>query len=119
MGGGKTQLAKGIVAGLGSREIVTSPTFTVEQTYKGSELTIHHFDFYRLNEGGMVARELEETVHDPKAVVLIEWGDVVEGVLPENKIVIKLERMAEDENKRRISIEFPEEVSYAAEGLSK
>lgn len=117
LGGGKTTLTKGLAKGLGSQDVVTSPTFTVEQVYKGSNLTIHHFDFYRLAEGGIVSEELAEALRDAQNVVVVEWGEVVAGVLPEKLVTIKLENVAGDENRRKITITYPEELSYLVGGM--
>jgi tRNA threonylcarbamoyladenosine biosynthesis protein TsaE len=88
LGGGKTAFVRGLAAGLGSTDHVASPTFTISREYKAGNLTLYHFDFYRLQEPGVVAAELEEFIDDPTAVVAIEWGAIVEEVLPENKIIV-------------------------------
>src|SRR5688572_5517582 len=69
LGGGKTTFTKGLAAGLGSLDKVVSPTFTVSRVYKCRDgLYLHHFDFYRLNEPGVVGHELAEVIGDPHAV---------------------------------------------------
>lgn len=102
LGGGKTVLVKGIAAGLGYSGDVTSPTFTVSRVYKlpgGKQL--HHFDFYRLGEGDIVARELAEVVGDPSVIVAVEWAVNAGGILPEERLVIDIQEKAE--NTRAIS----------------
>ena len=90
----------------------------VERVYPCRDtISLHHFDFYRLSEGGMAARELQEVLEDPKAVVAVEWGDVVAGVLPLEHIKIILERQAKGEGARAITITFPEKFGYISKGL--
>ncbi len=115
LGGGKTTFTKGLAKGLGSKDIVNSPTFTVSRVYDCRDgIELHHFDFYRLNEGGMVAHELAEVVENPKAIVVVEWGDVVSDVLPKNRITVQFDRVASGEENRRIKITYPTELKYIA-----
>src|SRR3989344_4647612 len=61
LGGGKTTFVRGLVKGFGSQDVVTSPTFTLNKVYQGRDgQQIHHFDFYRLSEPGIVADQLAE-----------------------------------------------------------
>jgi tRNA threonylcarbamoyladenosine biosynthesis protein TsaE len=113
LGGGKTALAKGLAKGLGCQGIVNSPTFTISQVYAcGNGLSMHHFDFYRLSEPGLIPYELVDVINDSKAVTVIEWGEIVEDVLPKRRVIIKLERTEQSEFERRISISCPEEMNY-------
>jgi tRNA threonylcarbamoyladenosine biosynthesis protein TsaE len=90
LGGGKTTFTRGLVRGLGSNDKVASPTFTISKMYQAGRLEVHHFDFYRLHEAGIVADELAEVAGDPNAVVVIEWGDVVQHVLPDERMTITI-----------------------------
>lgn len=118
LGGGKTTLTKGLAAGLGSDDSVGSPSFTINRVYKCSNnLSLHHFDFYRLQDGGIVTHELSEVLDDPRAVVAIEWGDAVSDALPPNRIEIDLKRVAEDESRRQIIIKYPAEVAHIFKDL--
>lgn len=111
LGGGKTTLASGIAQGAGSQDPVASPSFTLCNTYQtDSGRQIFHFDFYRLNEPGIMKNELVEVVDDPKAIVLIEWADIVESVLPESHCTIQIESTSETE--RQITLSVPTELSY-------
>src|SRR5438046_2901303 len=83
LGGGKTTFIRGLVRGLGGQDMVASPTFTLNRIYKAGNLEIHHFDFYRLNEPGVVAAQLEESLQNPKVVTVVEWSKIVENVLPD------------------------------------
>jgi tRNA threonylcarbamoyladenosine biosynthesis protein TsaE len=95
LGGGKTTFVKGLAKGLGSKDQVASPTFMVERVYSG-RLPLHHFDFYRLGEAGIVGQELAEAMEDATAVIAVEWGRVVDGVLPDHRIRIAIEPTGND-----------------------
>lgn len=110
LGGGKTAFVRGLAKGMGSTDHVASPTFTISREYKADKLTLYHFDFYRLHEPGVVAAELEEFVHDPAAVVAIEWGSIVEEVLPRDKLVIHIERTGEAS--RNFTLKCSEKLAY-------
>lgn len=113
LGGGKTTFTKGLASGLGSDETVSSPTFTVSRVYKARDgMAIYHFDFYRLDDGGVVAMELAEVINDPRAIAVIEWGDIVSEVLPKRRIEIKFERVADEDDARRLHISSPAELAY-------
>ncbi len=75
LGAGKTQLTKGIAAGMGVVSDVTSPTFTIEMVYEGAEMPLYHFDLYRLDDPD----QLEDTgifdVLGADGVCSIEWGE--------------------------------------------
>lgn len=120
LGGGKTSFTKGLASGLGSRDTVTSPTFMVSRVYACRDgLSLHHFDFYRLNEGGMVGYELSEVVDDPKAVTVVEWSENVTDIIPSYHLSIYFERMATDDSARKIIIEYPEELEYILAGCNR
>ena len=71
---------------------------------------MHHFDFYRLNEPGLVAHELADTLGQNDAVTIIEWGEIVRGVLPEQRITVELKRISESE--RQISVTVSKDLEY-------
>ena len=58
-------------------------------------LTLHHYDFYRLSDAGIIADELAETIHDHHAITVIEWGDSIKSVLPAEHITIKINHRAD------------------------
>lgn len=113
LGGGKTTFVRGLARGLGSSDHVASPTFTLSRKYKSSpskDLTLYHFDFYRLNDAGVVAAELEEFIDDPRAVVVVEWPGIVEAVMPTEPI--KLEIANTGEASRHITVKYPKSHTY-------
>jgi tRNA threonylcarbamoyladenosine biosynthesis protein TsaE len=91
VGAGKTTLTKGIAAGLGVDEDVQSPSFTISRVYDTpSDLRLSHYDFYRLHDAGIMADELHETVNDPRSITIIEWAEIVSGVLPTDRLTIHI-----------------------------
>lgn len=95
---------------MGSQETVGSPTFTISREYKAGALTLYHFDFYRLGEAGIMADELSEIISNPQAVTAVEWADVVEDVLPEDRVTIKI--IATAEETRQLTVSYPESREY-------
>ena len=89
VGAGKTTFVKGLALGLGIEEDVQSPSFTISRVYDARDgLLLAHYDFYRLNDAGIMADELTETTQDPSTITVIEWADIVEGVLPVGRLRI-------------------------------
>ena len=89
VGAGKTTFVKGLALGLGIDEDVQSPSFTISRVYDGRDsLRLAHYDFYRLTDAGIMADELTETTQDSATVTVIEWADIVEGVLPAGRLRI-------------------------------
>ena len=117
LGGGKTTFVRGLGRGVGSADNVASPTFTITKTYHGSKLTLQHFDFYRLNEPGVVAAELVEYMGEPETVTAIEWSDIVKDVLPEKRLTIVFEPISGSEESRHITFSCPSSLSYLLKGL--
>lgn len=112
LGAGKTQLTKGIAAGLGVVDYVTSPTFIIVNEYEG-RIPLYHFDVYRIND----IQEMYEIGFDEylfgKGVCVIEWGDIVSDLLPEKIIRINMKKV--DDNIREISIEGSKSFDFLRE----
>lgn len=103
VGAGKTTLTKGIARAMSVDEDVQSPSFTISRVYEAARgLELAHYDFYRLHDAGIMANELHETMHDPLIVTIIEWADIIKGILPEDHISIRLTSPAE--TTRRIEV---------------
>lgn len=115
LGGGKTTFVRGLAEGAASKDKVASPTFTISKVYQTAKFEIHHFDFYRLHEAGIVADELAEVAGDPQAVVVVEWADVVQHVLPEKRLTITIKQTPE--GNRDIHFSCHKELSYLLEAL--
>ncbi len=119
LGGGKTTFARGLCAGAGSKDLVNSPTFTITKQYSADDLTIYHFDFYRLNQPGLVVESLLEAIQDSKAVILIEWAQTVRSILPKNTIMINIEGTKDSTKKRRFTIKYRQDRSYLFKDVQK
>ena len=116
LGGGKTTFVRGLAKGAGSTDHVSSPTFTISKVYTSPRLTLYHYDFYRLPDAGIMNEELSEVLHDADATVVVEWADVVEGVLPVERIKIAIH--VTDEETRAFTITVPQKYAYLTEGLA-
>ena len=110
LGGGKTTFVRGLAEGFGSRDAVSSPSFTISQVYEAGEKSLHHYDFYRLPDAGLMQQELAEVLADPRAVVVVEWAGAVENILPADRLAISI--TVHGENERRFSIVVPEKYEY-------
>ncbi len=89
LGAGKTTLVQGIARGLGIEEQIVSPTFTLVREYRG-RLHLVHVDVYRLRRvQDVIDLGLDDEL-EGDGVLVVEWGDVVRAVLPENHVVIEL-----------------------------
>lgn len=97
LGSGKTVFTKGIANALGIKESITSPTFTIIKEYEG-ELPLYHMDVYRLN-GNVEGTGIEE-YFTKGGVVVIEWADTIQDILPEERLDIKFKLVEGNENTR-------------------
>ena len=101
VGAGKTTFTKGLAVGLGIEDDVQSPSFTISRTYEARDgLQLVHYDFYRLADAGIMASEVAEMVRDPLTVTIVEWADIVEGILPDDRITLSIS--ASSENARSV-----------------
>jgi len=105
VGAGKTTLTKGIAEGLLIDEDIQSPSFTISRVYDARDgLLLAHYDFYRLQDAGIMANELEEMLHNVKSVTIIEWAEIIAGVLPDDRLTIALSSTPTDERERHIEV---------------
>lgn len=104
LGSGKTKLTEGILTYFGLQDEISSPTFTIVNEYNTENLDIFHFDVYRLTEvDEFVAIGGEE--YFERGASIIEWGEIIEELLPKNYIKVSFSRNLDEENVRDISIE--------------
>jgi hydrolase, P-loop family len=96
VGAGKTTFTKGLALGLGVLETVQSPTFTISRVYEGDNLTLSHYDFYRLNDYGIMKMELAENLSDPQNITVVEWAGELADILPEKHLKLIFESISED-----------------------
>ena len=97
VGAGKTTFVRGLGQKLGVEENITSPSFTISKSYacKNGQ-TLIHYDFYRLNDPGIMLEDLEENINDKNNIVIIEWSDSVKDILPKSHTVINIKYNDDD-----------------------
>lgn len=117
LGSGKTIFTKGICEGLGVNDLVTSPTFTLVQEYRG-RLPVFHFDFYRLS-GPEEAEMLDlDKYFFQDGISVIEWAERAEPLLPKNRINVKLDGIKRRlPNQRQIQIDGPGDLALEHIGI--
>ena len=99
LGAGKTTLTRGMAQGWGAREHATSPTFTLvnEYTRTGDEQRFYHMDGYRLSGAVEAQTTAFEDIVDAPGVVVIEWPERIQGILPEERLWVDIARTGEDQ----------------------
>ena len=91
VGVGKTTFVKGFARELGIKEEITSPSFTISKSYAVPDgRTLVHYDFYRLDDPGIMSEDLAENLNDQNKIVIIEWSDLIQDILPENHTIINI-----------------------------
>lgn len=91
VGTGKTTFTKGLAEGLEIIEPVQSPTFTISRIYPARDnLELRHYDFYRLSEAGIMAEELAEALESSSSILVVEWAEAVDAVLPDDRLQVKI-----------------------------
>ena len=103
LGAGKTTFAQGVARGLGIEEPVVSPTFTLVKEYSGI-LELAHVDVYRLDRLQDVVDLGLEDLGGGNDVLLVEWGDTIEELLPENRLRVEIATSADADEARTIAI---------------
>ena len=92
LGVGKTVFTKGVAEGLGIKEPVNSPTFTIVQEYTEGRLPFYHFDVYRIGD----IEEMDEIGYEDyfygQGVSFVEWANLIEEIMPENTVWITIEK---------------------------
>lgn len=106
LGVGKTVFTQGFASGLGIKEAVNSPTFTIVQQYDDGRLPFYHFDVYRIGD----VSEMEEIGYEDcfygEGVSLIEWSELITEILPESIISVTIEKDLEKGfDYRKITVE--------------
>lgn len=109
LGVGKTVFTKGVAAGLGIKDDVSSPTFTLIQEYYGGRLPLYHFDVYRIDGPWDMDDLGYEEYFYGEGVCLVEWGSMIKELFPENTIYVHIEKDLEkgfDYRKITVSKDF-------------
>lgn len=103
LGAGKTKFTEGFLSFWNLQDEISSPTFTIVNEYSNSNINIYHFDVYRLADidefyaiGGQEYFE--------KGICIIEWGELIEEILPKNYIKVEILKDKQEENVRHIKV---------------
>ncbi|MDE6501410.1 MAG: tRNA (adenosine(37)-N6)-threonylcarbamoyltransferase complex ATPase subunit type 1 TsaE [Ruminococcus sp.] len=103
LGAGKTTFTRGIASGLGLGDCVSSPTFTLVNEYRGENITLYHFDMYRIQtEDGLESTGFFDYPFEDN-IAVIEWSENIADFLPKSTIYITINTVGE--NDREIIIE--------------
>ena len=103
LGSGKTKFVEGFLKFFNLDKEISSPTFTIVNEYKNDDINIYHFDVYRLSDSDEFYA-IGGDEYFSTGICLIEWGEIIKDVLPENYIHITFEKSPSDENIRYIKI---------------
>lgn len=106
MGAGKTAFVRGLVKGLLPEcvRLVHSPTFAIVNEYRGKELGMYHFDFYRIKDEEDLYSVAFYDYFDKGGIIVTEWSQLFDHLLPENKKTVRIEK--DGETGRRIYADF-------------
>ena len=108
LGAGKTAFTRGLARGLGCREQVTSPTYTIVNEYLSGRLPLFHFDMYRLASSDDLWSSGWEDYLDRGGVCAVEWSENVDDGM-ENALWVTLESLGGDD--RRITLEGEKDLA--------
>ena len=107
LGSGKTKFTEGVLEHFGLENEISSPTFNIVNEYISKNINIYHFDVYRLEDEDEFYAIGGEEYFD-KGICLIEWGEMIESVLPKKYIHITFNRNYENDDSREIVFEYIE-----------
>lgn len=111
LGAGKTTFTRGLALGMGLPDEVSSPTFALVNEYRNENVTMYHFDMYRI----MNAEALETTgfydYMSEDSVIVCEWSENIAGCLPDGTVTVTIKRLGE--NEREIVVEGDERFDAA------
>jgi tRNA threonylcarbamoyladenosine biosynthesis protein TsaE len=102
VGAGKTTFTRGLAKGLGVKAELSSPSFTISREYAGEKADLIHYDFYRIADPGLMAEDLADAISRENTVVVVEWGESIQDILPANHKVIEIKYI--DENTREVNV---------------
>lgn len=113
VGAGKTTFTRGLAEGLDISDPVTSPSFTISKRYSfplsDSEYyktprygELIHYDFYRLDDPGIMRDELFDSIGQPDSVIVVEWGGGIADLLPDSKYRLEISQLNDGERELKI-----------------
>lgn len=111
LGAGKTKFVEGVLQNFGLENEISSPTFNIINEYTSTENNIYHFDAYRLEDSDEFYAIGGDEYFD-KGVCLIEWGELIQDVMPHDYIHIKITKDLSDENIRLFTFEVIDNSKY-------
>lgn len=103
LGSGKTKFVEGFLSYFGLENEISSPTFTIVNEYKKNDISIYHFDVYRLEDSSEFY-EIGGEEYFENGICLIEWGELICDALPKDYIQITFEKDENDENIRFLNV---------------
>ena len=104
LGSGKTKFVQGILENFGMANEISSPTFTIVNEYNSPTINIYHFDVYRLEDSDEFYA-IGGDEYFSKGICIIEWGEMIEDVLPKPYTKITFSKNNDDVNYRELKIE--------------
>ena len=105
LGAGKTKFVEGVLSYFNIQDEISSPTFTIVNEYYANDVNIYHFDLYRLSE----PEEFEAIggfEYFEKGISILEWGELIEEILPDEFMKITFEKDDQDTSIRKLKIEY-------------
>ena len=110
IGAGKTTFTKGIAKALRVESEISSPSFTIMKEYEGEVddglVLLKHYDFYRLDDAGLMKDELVDDVGKKDVITVVEWAKDTTGVLPDKRLKVRINYLPDDG--REVIIESPD-----------
>ena len=107
LGAGKTKFVEGFLQYFNLQDEISSPTFNIVNEYISEKTNIFHFDVYRLEDSDEFYAIGGEEYFE-KGICLIEWGELIEDILPKNHLQIVFNKDETNENKRTLEIYIPD-----------
>ena len=104
LGSGKTKFVQGILENFGMANEISSPTFTIVNEYNSPTINIYHFDVYRLEDSDEFYA-IGGDEYFSKGICIIEWGEMIEDILPKPYTKITFSKNNDDVNYRELKIE--------------
>ncbi len=106
LGVGKTAFVRGFTADIAPSALVRSPTFALVNEYKGKDLSVFHFDLYRIEDEDSLYSIGFYDYFDRHGICITEWTENIEYALPDSYFKVKIEKLSDDADKRHILIEL-------------
>ncbi len=103
LGSGKTKFTEGVLDFFGLNDEISSPTFTIVNEYQKNDISIYHFDVYRLEDSSEFY-EIGGEEYFENGICIIEWGELIQDALPKDYLHITFSRSNDDENIRILNI---------------